>query len=154
MPFDDELKSAIEAGIAARKQRQADLREFRDRWRQARSGIIALCFNRASEILNQYPNFDSRSDLKNGASIHLASGTGEYSGPRHELAFASDEAGRTILCSSTLDQIPGESFTLDRIEPSVIEGKVKEFIGALLSSDSSSVPRHRAGSMTIPWSAV
>jgi hypothetical protein len=133
MSFDDELKELILDAKADAERRHQELIQFRDDWQFKKTHIVKPVLDQSVTALKIYSAFDALTELRNG-SIRLK--MGPKSDPKqsvtYELIFSPIDENLEIQCTSRNTNLSPESFTLDSLDGSTVEGKVKEFVSAVL----------------------
>jgi hypothetical protein len=134
MSFEDELKELI-SGIQSDRERQnRELAAFRDSWQQTKLTTVKPTLDQGAQALKLYGQVVAAAELRNG-SIRLSVGRAsrDIFTEINALVFSPNADKREIECSYKGSDI--ESFTLDNLDVSTVQRKVKEFISAVLGHD-------------------
>jgi hypothetical protein len=133
MSFEDDLKELIFDAQAEAERRNQVLIEFRNSWQWAKNNTVKPVLDKTVKVLEAHSKFSAKVELRNG-SIYLK--MGPKSDPKqpvtNELRFAPNEETREIECMYANPDLVLESFSLDSLDASTVESKVKEFLSAAL----------------------
>ncbi len=133
MDFADELKELIQNAKAAAGQKSQDQLRFRDAWQQTKMQTVKPLLELAAKTLEIYAQRNATVELRNG-SIYLTVGYKEGSQDvvTNQLSFSADNEKQEIECSYRNPQPVKENFTLDKLDQTAVQSKIKEFVSAVL----------------------
>jgi hypothetical protein len=132
MSFEDELKELISNARAEAERKNKDLLRFREAWHQTKMQTVKPLLEQAAKALQIYAQRNATVELRNG-SIYLTVGykDGSRDVTTHQLFFSANEENEEIKCSYGNPETD-ESFTLDKLDQTAVQNKIKEFVSAVL----------------------
>jgi hypothetical protein len=133
MNFEDELKELIHNARVEAGQKSQDLLRFRDAWQKTKMQTVKPLLDQAAKALQIYAQRNATVELRNG-SIFLTVGykDGSRDVVTNQLSFSANEEKREIECSYRNPQPVDEGFTLDKLDQTAVQNKIKEFLRAVL----------------------
>ncbi len=139
MSFGDEVKEVIKTGKLEREKFEQEGRDFEARWYRLRESMAWPLFHEAAQAFKE-EQIGAQAELINGSIVlnaiwNPSRGTGHFS---YKLTFRSDKEKRVVICSSNVAGINEETFTVDHLTASVVQGKIKQFADLIARGDSPS----------------
>jgi len=131
MSFDEELKKLIADARAETARTNQEVLNFRNEWQRVKLNIVKPVLDQGANALRIHAQMEAATELKNG-SIRLSVGRKSRNTftEINALVFSPNESKLEVECS--YKGAVAESFTLDSVNTPIVQGKVKEFISAVL----------------------
>jgi hypothetical protein len=134
MSFEDELKELIQNAKSRAERSSKESLDFSNGWQSKKLNVVQPVLDRTAKVLADYPEFDAGFRLHNGSiSLKIVRGNNPAQMVANELTFSAIEADREVSCHYRNPHAVMESFTLDSLDTTAVERKVKEFLAVALA---------------------
>ena len=122
MGFQEELEKTLEAALQEKREEHEAVQSFDREWQKLRESRVLPLLQEAAHAFGKKLN-GGRAGFSNGSAVLGAN----WENREHSLTFRPDKKDQMVICSSTFQDDPEESFTLDALDEQAIKNKVEAF---------------------------